>query len=82
MKLISACPLDFFNIPLFCKACPAHESQSWCLSNGRNKSVLQEPLLCSVLLQFSSAGLYIASGSSHSADFLANEDILHSGRAA
>lgn len=81
MKLISACPLAFFNILLFCKACSAHESQSWCLSNGRNKLVSQEPLPCSVLVQFSSPGFYIAFGSSQSADFPANEDVLHSGRA-
>lgn len=39
-----------------------------------------EPLPCSVLIQFSSASLYIEFGSSHSADFPANEGILQSGR--
>lgn len=48
----------------------------------RNKLVSQELLPCSVLIQFSSSGLYIAFGSSHGADFPANEDVLHPGRAA
>lgn len=48
----------------------------------RNKLVSQGLLPCSVVIRFSSAGLYIAFGSSHSADFIANEDVLHPGRAA
>lgn len=40
----------------------------------------QEPL--PVLIRHSSAAFYIAFGSSHSADFPANEDVLHLGKAA
>lgn len=70
-------PSCFLKIPLPWKACSAHQPQS-----GRKNWVSQEPLPRSVLIRHSSAAFYIAFGSTHSADFPANEDVLHLGKAA
>lgn len=79
MALISACPLAFL---IFCSTVWPVLHMSDRTQMERNKLVSQELLPCSVVIRFSSAGLYIAFGSSHSADFIANEDVLHPGRAA
>lgn len=70
----------FLNLRLPCKGCSARGTQS--LWSGRENQVSQEPLPRPVLIRHSPAAFYIAFGSSHSADFPANEDVLRLGKAA